>query len=71
MKDEINHQNLIAKKRAILDAINEPKISGHDLLEEILTASESLFYARFDLEEDFLHISLLNGQKFRLTIEEE
>lgn len=36
MKDEINYQNVIAQKRAFLEAINEPKVSGHDFLEEIL-----------------------------------
>ena len=53
-----------------LRAVAEESIDANDLLVEILPLLEEYFIADFELTKDSIIWSMLNGQKFRLTIEE-
>ena len=53
-----------------LRAIMEERIYANDLLVEILPLLEEYFIADFELTKDDIIWKMLNGQKFRMTIEE-
>ena len=53
-----------------LRAIMEKSIVANDLLMEILPLLEEYFIAEFELTDDNIVIKMMNGQKFKITIEE-
>lgn len=53
-----------------LRALIEKNVYSKDLLAEILPLLEEYFIADFELTENDIILKMLNGQKFRITIEE-
>ena len=53
-----------------LRAIMEEGIDANDLLMEVLPLLEEYFIADFELTKDSIIWKMLNGQKFKMTIEE-
>ena len=53
-----------------LRAMLEENIYSKDLLAEILPLLEECYIAEFELTKDDIILKMLNGQKFRITIEE-
>ncbi|MDE6275934.1 MAG: hypothetical protein K2M75_05280 [Clostridia bacterium] len=53
-----------------LRAVLEKTIYSKDLLAEILPLIEEVFIADFELTKEGIILDMLNGQKFKITIEE-
>ena len=53
-----------------LRAMLEENVYSKDLLAEILPLLKEYFIADFELTKDDIILKMLNGQKFRMTIEE-
>ena len=53
-----------------LRAIMEEGINANDLLMEVLPLLEEYFIADFELTKDSIIWEMLNGQKFKIIIEE-
>ena len=49
---------------------NQPKISVRDLTEEITLLIKEEIVATYTEEEDALQVHFLNGQNFRIKVEE-
>ena len=55
---------------AYLRAVMENEISKEDFQKEILLMFEEFFMAEFESQEGDIICNMLNGQKFKITIEE-
>lgn len=53
-----------------LNATNEPNVTYRDLLEEILPILKNDFIGEFAYDGNGIIYRMLNGQKFKLTLEE-
>ena len=53
-----------------LRAMMEKNIDANDLLGEILPLLEEYFIADFELSNDSIILNMMNGQKFKMTVEE-
>ena len=65
-KKELTKDELEMYMRAIM----EKPIKSKDLLEEIMPLIEECLIADFELKDECIVMTMLNNQKFKITIEE-